>query len=52
MHAYTHIVNARILTHICTHCFREDQFNLSLDPVTARSFHDATLPQASYLKEG
>ena len=21
-----------------------DQFNLSLDPVTARSFHDATLP--------
>ncbi|MFI6906486.1 phosphomethylpyrimidine synthase ThiC [Nonomuraea sp. NPDC050394] len=22
----------------------EDQFNLSLDPVTARSFHDATLP--------
>lgn len=24
---------------------REDQFNLSLDPVTARSFHDATLPQ-------
>lgn len=22
-----------------------DQFNLSLDPVTARSFHDATLPQ-------
>ncbi|KAL4438520.1 hypothetical protein ABPG77_000168 [Micractinium sp. CCAP 211/92] len=23
----------------------EDQFNLSLDPVTARSFHDATLPQ-------
>ena len=23
----------------------EDQFNLSLDPVTARSFHDQTLPQ-------
>jgi len=23
----------------------EDQFNLSLDPVTARQFHDATLPQ-------
>ena len=23
----------------------EDQFNLSLDPVTARAFHDATLPQ-------
>jgi phosphomethylpyrimidine synthase len=23
----------------------EDQFNLSLDPVTARSYHDATLPQ-------
>jgi len=23
----------------------EDQFNLSLDPPTARSFHDATLPQ-------
>jgi len=23
----------------------EDQFNLSLDPETARSFHDATLPQ-------
>ncbi len=23
----------------------EDQFNLSLDPVTARSFHDETLPQ-------
>src|SRR3989337_1742268 len=22
----------------------EDQFNLSLDPTTARSFHDATLP--------
>ena len=22
----------------------EDQFNLSLDPVTARSFHDETLP--------
>jgi len=22
-----------------------DQFNLSLDPVTARAFHDATLPQ-------
>ena len=22
----------------------EDQFNLSLDPVTARAFHDATLP--------
>lgn len=26
------------------HC-RQDQFNLSLDPVTARSYHDATLPQ-------
>lgn len=25
----------------------EDQFNLSLDPVTARSFHDQTLPQDS-----
>jgi phosphomethylpyrimidine synthase len=25
----------------------EDQFNLSLDPVTARSFHDETLPQQS-----
>jgi len=24
---------------------REDQFNLSLDPVTARAFHDETLPQ-------
>lgn len=24
---------------------RYDQFNLSLDPVTARLFHDATLPQ-------
>ena len=23
----------------------EDQFNLSLDPVRAREFHDATLPQ-------
>jgi phosphomethylpyrimidine synthase len=23
----------------------EDQFNVSLDPVTARSYHDATLPQ-------
>lgn len=23
----------------------EDQFNLSLDPVTARAYHDATLPQ-------
>ncbi len=23
----------------------EDQFNLSLDPVTARKFHDETLPQ-------
>ncbi|CAG9464495.1 unnamed protein product [Pedinophyceae sp. YPF-701] len=23
----------------------QDQFNLSLDPVTARSYHDATLPQ-------
>ena len=23
----------------------EDQFNLALDPETARSFHDATLPQ-------
>ncbi|MBI3315710.1 MAG: phosphomethylpyrimidine synthase ThiC, partial [Candidatus Omnitrophica bacterium] len=23
----------------------EDQFNLSLDPVTARAFHDQTLPQ-------
>ena len=23
----------------------EDQFNLSLDPETARSFHDETLPQ-------
>lgn len=25
----------------------EDQFNLSLDPDTARAYHDATLPQAS-----
>ncbi|EKO3933263.1 phosphomethylpyrimidine synthase ThiC [Vibrio fluvialis] len=25
----------------------EDQFNLSLDPVTARAFHDETLPQES-----
>ncbi len=25
----------------------EDQFNLSLDPDTARSYHDATLPQAA-----
>jgi phosphomethylpyrimidine synthase len=25
----------------------EDQFNLSLDPVTARAFHDATLPSES-----
>jgi phosphomethylpyrimidine synthase len=25
----------------------EDQFNLSLDPETARNFHDATLPQES-----
>ncbi len=25
----------------------EDQFNLSLDPETARSFHDETLPQAA-----
>lgn len=24
---------------------RYDQFSLSLDPVTARSYHDATLPQ-------
>lgn len=24
---------------------RNDQFNLSLDPVTARAYHDATLPQ-------
>jgi hypothetical protein len=24
---------------------REDQFNLSLDPDTARAFHDETLPQ-------
>jgi len=23
----------------------EDQFNLALDPVTAREFHDETLPQ-------
>jgi thiamine biosynthesis protein ThiC len=23
----------------------EDQFNLSLDPVTTREFHDETLPQ-------
>jgi len=26
-----------------------DQFALSLDPVTARSYHDATLPQVSGL---
>ncbi|QPR29685.1 phosphomethylpyrimidine synthase ThiC [Edwardsiella hoshinae] len=25
----------------------EDQFNLALDPFTARAYHDATLPQAS-----
>ncbi|WP_370547049.1 phosphomethylpyrimidine synthase ThiC [Edwardsiella tarda] len=25
----------------------EDQFNLALDPITARAYHDATLPQAS-----
>jgi len=25
----------------------EDQFNLSLDPITARSYHDETLPQES-----
>ncbi|CSC88732.1 Thiamin biosynthesis protein ThiC [Vibrio cholerae] len=25
----------------------EDQFNLALDPVTARAFHDETLPQES-----
>ncbi len=25
----------------------EDQFNLALDPVTARAYHDASLPQAS-----
>ena len=25
-----------------------DQFNLSLDPVTARLFHDATLPQVCF----
>jgi thiamine biosynthesis protein ThiC len=24
---------------------REDQFNLNLDPITAREFHDETLPQ-------
>ena len=29
---------------LCWGC-RYDQFNLSLDPVTARLFHDATLPQ-------
>lgn len=28
----------------------EDQFNLSMDPMTARSFHDATLPKASAKK--
>lgn len=25
----------------------EDQFNLSLDPITARAYHDETMPQAS-----
>lgn len=25
----------------------EDQFNLSLDPITARAYHDETIPQAS-----
>ena len=34
------------ITHVQPHSkHREDQFNLSLDPVTARSYHDATLPQ-------
>ena len=36
------------LPHVCRlkDCLcRYDQFNLSLDPVTARLFHDATLPQ-------
>ena len=28
----------------------EDQFNLSLDPETAREFHDETLPQESAKK--
>ncbi|MFQ3282110.1 phosphomethylpyrimidine synthase ThiC, partial [Reinekea sp.] len=28
----------------------EDQFNLSMDPMTARDFHDATLPKASAKK--
>lgn len=28
----------------------EDQFNLSMDPMTARAFHDATLPKASAKK--
>jgi thiamine biosynthesis protein ThiC len=28
---------------------RYDQFALSLDPVTARSYHDATLPQVRRL---
>jgi hypothetical protein len=27
-----------------TRCGTIDQFNLSLDPVTARAYHDATLP--------
>ncbi len=31
-------------SNVWRHC-RYDQFNLSLDPVTARLFHDATLPQ-------
>jgi hypothetical protein len=30
---------------ICLHPCRYDQFSLSLDPVTARLYHDATLPQ-------
>ena len=29
----------------CNSWSTEDQFNLSLDPVTAREFHDETLPQ-------
>ncbi len=30
---------------LCLRRRRKDQFNLSLDPVTARAYHDATLPQ-------
>jgi phosphomethylpyrimidine synthase len=39
---YCCVLPLRVLP--CTAC-RYDQFALSLDPVTARSYHDATLPQ-------